>query len=58
MTDWLELANSEPAESIHPMEHIAAIHSEFERIHPLRGNAGACADHEPESSFVAATPQP
>jgi len=40
VTDWLQLANDEPAEGIHLMEHLAAVHAGFERIHPFRDGNG------------------
>lgn len=40
VTDWLRFANSEPPAGVHPMEHIARIHSDFERIHPFRDGNG------------------
>lgn len=40
ITDWLRLANTEPAEGVHAMEHMALIHSDFERIHPFRDGNG------------------
>jgi fido (protein-threonine AMPylation protein) len=40
VTDWLRLANSEPGADGHAMEHMARIHSDFERIHPFRDGNG------------------
>jgi Fic family protein len=40
VTDWLQLANAEPGAGVHVMEHLAQVHSGFERIHPFRDGNG------------------
>jgi fido (protein-threonine AMPylation protein) len=40
VTDWLRLANEEPATGVHLMEHLAHVHADFERIHPFRDGNG------------------
>ena len=40
ITDWLRLANAEPAPGTHAMQHMARIHSDFERINPFRDGNG------------------
>ena len=40
VTDWLRLANEEPATGVHLMEHLARVHAGFERIHPFRDGNG------------------
>ena len=41
--DWVKAANNDPPSDWHPIEHLAALHAEFERIHPFpdgNGRAG------------------
>lgn len=40
ITDWLAMVNAEPAADVHAMQHLAALHGEFERIHPFRDGNG------------------
>jgi Fic family protein len=40
LTDWLRLANRDPAADVHLMEHLALVHAGFERIHPFRDGNG------------------
>jgi hypothetical protein len=43
VSDWLEEANGDPLGDCHPIEHLAALHAKFERIHPFpdgNGRAG------------------
>ena len=40
VTDWLRVANAEPAADLHVMEHLARAHAAFERIHPFRDGNG------------------
>ena len=34
ITDWINLANVDPEPGKHLMEHLARVHSDFERITP------------------------
>lgn len=38
--DWLRFANAEPGAGAHLMQHLAAVHAEFEKIHPFRDGNG------------------
>ncbi len=40
ITDWIDLANVDPEPGMHLMEHLARVHSDFERIHPFRDGNG------------------
>jgi fido (protein-threonine AMPylation protein) len=40
VTDWLKLANSEPAEGEHILTHLARVHVTLEAIHPFRDGNG------------------
>ena len=40
ITDWINLANVDPEPGKHLMEHLARVHSDFERIHPFRDGNG------------------
>lgn len=40
INDWLGWANSRPVEGVHLIEHLSALHSAFERIHPFRDGNG------------------
>jgi len=40
VADWLRVANDEPPEGGHLMEHLADLHATFERIHPFRDGNG------------------
>lgn len=41
VTDWLKLANGQPAEGEHVLIHLARVHTALERIHPFRDGNGS-----------------
>lgn len=40
VTDWIARANEPLPDGRHPMEHLAGLHAEFERVHPFRDGNG------------------
>lgn len=40
VSDWLRVANAEADDSVALLEHVAAVHAGFERIHPFRDGNG------------------